>query len=284
MKLASIICNFAFNELEELKSYISVFKKQEFNNLYEIDDENTELVKLTQWIDVYPPYEVNKKLSLLLNVGTKAKILPSANEDEVLVTFLYKYNGWAFLGRVLQNVSKVFDSSDPEKVEFVINILNLLTKAVMDNSSDDAQTILKYMSAYTDDSDIVEVILRLFEQALHARKVDILESVVNFLTTSMPFLSFRIWPYLSKSSLLSNGGKEGLASIIFGAIEMVNGEYSFTVSLIKLADSLVQNCLTLQDDYPEKSKSAILDRIINHMILIFESFIHCRFNETYQKM
>lgn len=284
LKLASINGNFAFNELEELKSYISVFKKQEFNNLYEIDDENTELVKLTQWIDVYPPYEVNKKLSLLLNVGTKAKILPSANEDEVLVTFLYKYNGWAFLGRVLQNVSKVFDSSDPEKVEFVINILNLLTKAVMDNSSDDAQTILKYMSAYTDDSDIVEVILRLFEQALHARKVDILESVVNFLTTSMPFLSFRIWPYLSKSSLLSNGGKEGLASIIFGAIEMVNGEYSFTVSLIKLADSLVQNCLTLQDDYPEKSKSAILDRIINHMILIFESFIHCRFNETYQKM
>jgi len=154
----------------------------------------------------------------------------------------------------------------------------------LDNSPDDAQTILQYMSAYTDDSDIVEVILRLFEQALHARKVDILESIINFLTASMPFLSFRIWPYLSKSSLLSNGGKEGFASIIFGAIEMVNGDYKFTVSLIKLADSLVQNCLTLQDDYPEKSKSAILDRIIYHMILVFESFIHCRFNESYQKM
>ena len=43
---------------------------------------------------------------MVLSLGTKAKILPSANPDEVLVTFLYNYNGWAFLGRVLQNVSK----------------------------------------------------------------------------------------------------------------------------------------------------------------------------------
>lgn len=284
VKLASINGNFAFHEFKDLKSYISVFTKMEFNKLYQIDDENTDLVKLTQSIDVYPPYELNKKLSLVLNKGTKAKILPAANEDEILVTFLYKYNGWAFLGRILQNVSKVFDSSDNEKVEFVINIIDLLSKAVTDNSIDDAQKILNYMSAYTDDSDIVEVILRLFEQGLHARKVDILESVINFLTASMPFLSYRIWPYLSKSSLLSNGGKEGFASIIFGAIEMVNGDFKFTVSLIKLADSLVQNCLSLHDDYPEKSKSSILDRVINHMILIFESFIHCRFNESYQKM
>ena len=33
---------------------------------------------------------------MVLSLGTKAKILPSANPDEVLVTFLYNYNGWAF--------------------------------------------------------------------------------------------------------------------------------------------------------------------------------------------
>ena len=122
IQVASINGNFALHEFNDLKSYIQVFKKEEFNNMYQIDDQNTELVKTTKFIDVYPPFEANKKLSMVLSLGTKAKILPSANPDEVLVTFLYNYNGWAFLGRVLQNVSKIFNNSDSETMELVINI------------------------------------------------------------------------------------------------------------------------------------------------------------------
>ncbi|EGW31009.1 uncharacterized protein SPAPADRAFT_142824 [Spathaspora passalidarum NRRL Y-27907] len=285
IKLCSIHGNFALHEFNELLSYIQVFNKDEFVNMYQIDDENTELVKLTEWVDIYPPFEAsNKKLSMVLKSGTKAKILPASNPNEVLVTFLYKYNGWAFLGRVLQNISKLFNSADPTKVELVVDILNLINRVVLDNGIDEAKLVLESMSAYTDDSDILEVILRLLEQGLHSRNVDILVSVIELLTNVMPFLSYRIWPYLSKSVLFTQNGKEGFAATIFGAIEMVNGDYEFTIALIKMTESLVQNCLSLDQDYPEKSKSVILSKIVTHLINLFESFIYCRFNKSYQKM
>ncbi|KAK6459197.1 nucleoporin [Scheffersomyces xylosifermentans] len=284
LRIASINGSFAFHEFSELKSYIQLFKKDEFNRLYTIDDENTELVKLTEFIDVYPPYEYNKKLSLLLSQGTKAKILPTSNSDEVLVTFLYKYNGWALLGRVLQNVSKLFTGSDGDKVDVVVLIINSLTQVTIDCNIDQVKQVLEYMSAYTDDSDILEVILRLLEQGLHSRNVRVLEAVIELLSRLMPFLSYRIWPYLSKSSLLSHNGKEGLAANIFGAIEMVNSDYSFTVVLIRLTESLVQNCLSLDEDYPQKSKGIILSKFVNHLVSVFESFTHCRFNKAYQKL
>ena len=284
IQLASINGNFALHEFNDLKSYIQVFKKGEFDKMYQIDDQNTELVKTTQFIDVYPPFETNKKLSLVLSAGTKAKLLPSADPNEVLVTFLYNYNGWAFLGRVLQNVSKIFNNSDVVAIDLVLNILNLLNKVVLDNGIDDTKLVLEAMSAYTDDSDILEVILRLLEQGLHLRNVKILVAVVDLLTKLMPFLSYRIWPYLSKSALLATNGKEGLAAVIFGAVEMVNGDYSFTVSLIKLAEALTQNCLSLDQDYPKKSKSVIMRKFVGHLMDLFETFAYCRYEQPYEKL
>ena len=284
LKIASINGNFAFHEFNDLKSIIAKFTKKEFSQLYEIDDENPDLVKLSSAIDVYPPFEINKKLSFLLSAGTKAKILPAATDDEILVTFLYKYNGWAFLGRVLQNVSKIFNTADSEKVEVVVDILHLLTRVCMDSSVDDVKTVLEAMSVCTDDSDIVEVILRLLEQGLHSREVRVLEVVLDLLTQLFPFLSYRIWPFLAKSALLSRNGKEGFASIIFGAIEMVNGDYKFTVAFIKFIYATIENCLILSDDYPEKAKGIIMTKFIEHLLLVFESFVYCRFNKAYQKM
>jgi nuclear pore complex protein Nup188 len=284
LELASINGNFAYSEFSELKSYISVFKKEEFKKLYKLDDENTELVSLTEPVDLYPPYELNRKLSLLLEIDTKAKILPGGNNDEVLVMFLYNYSGWAFLGRVLQNISRLFSNSDQEKVDIAVQILRLLSKVVEDSTQENTQIALDSMSAYTDDSDILEVILRLLEQGLHSRNVVVSETVIKLLTQLMPFLSHRILPYLSKSSLLSSNGKDGFASTFFGAIEIVNGDYTFTISLIKLTNSLVQNCLTYNHGYPAKSKGAILSKFTKHLIYVFESFSHNKFNNAYQKM
>ncbi|CAK7892669.1 nucleoporin Nup188p [[Candida] anglica] len=285
LKLASINGNFALNEFRNLKSYMSLFQREEFTSISQIDDENTDLVKLTKLIDVYPPYENNKKLSLLLQEDTKAKVLPSAHENEVLVTFLYKYNGWAFLGRILQNVVKSFNNFETGKVEFIITLLELLTSVVRDNGNEeDTKEVLESMSLYIDDSDVLEVIFRLFEQNLHSRNIEVLVAVCNLLTELTPMLSHRIWPSLSKSALLSSDGKEGFAATIFGAIEMINGDYSFTISLIHLVSSLIENSISLDEEYNQRTKSILLTRWIDYLILIFESFAHCRFNNAYQKL
>jgi nuclear pore complex protein Nup188 len=284
LELASINGNFALQEISEFKSYMSLFKKDEFAQLYKFDDENSELVKLIEPIDLYPPFELNKKLSLLLGVDTKAKILPGGNNDQVLVSFLYKYNGWAFLGRVLQNISKLFSNSDQEKMQLTITIIKLMNKVVEDCDQENVREVLNSMSAYTDDSDILEVVLRLLEQGLHSRDVDVSEAILNLLTNLVPLFPQRILPYMSKSSLLSNNGKDGFASTFFGAIEIVNGEFRFTVALIKFTEALVQNFLGSNNDYPSKSKSIILTKFIKHLINVFESFSHNRFNRVFQKL
>lgn len=284
LKLASINGNFAFHEFAELRSYMSVFNKEEFGMLYDIDLENTDLIKLSKMIDVYPPFEINNKLSLVLKQETKGKIIASGQEDKVLVSFLYNYNGWAFLGRILQNLSKSFDITDDDKVQLLSDMLELLHKTTDQNSLEDISTVLEYMSAYTDDSDIVEVLFRLFEQGLHNRSVEILEILLQIFANLMPLLSNRIWPYMSKSSLLSINGKEAFLSILFGSIEMVRGDYSFTIALVKFVFSLAENCLAVQDDYPESLKAEILAKFIEHLLTVFEGYTNCKFNDGFQKL
>lgn len=284
INLAGVSGTFAFNEFNELKSYMSLFKKDEFEMLTEIDDENTELVKLSQMVDIYPPFEQNKKLSLLMGLGTKAKVIPAANEDEILATFLYKFNGWSFLGRVLQNLSKNFDSTDREKVDSIVDIISMLTKVVGEVSAEDSKHALTSMSAYTDDSDVLEVIFRLFEQSLHSRNIRMIESILNLLTQLVPIFSYRIWPAFSKSALLFDGTREGFATVIFGSIEMVNGDFRLTIALAKLTDALVYDCLTLDNAVPSKVKEAVLKKLVSHLIAVIESYAQCNFRSFQQKM
>lgn len=280
LKLASINGEFAFNEFKELKSYMYELPEFEFNQLSIIDDTNTELVKTTKLIDIYPPFEINKKLSLLMNYDTKAKILPSVRENFILATFLYRYNGFAFFGRVLQNLSNTFDANDNEKTTLIVSICELLTSILRDS---DGQ-ILDSLSAYTDNSDIVEVILRLLDQGLHSRSIKVSKTIIDLLYYLSPHISDRIWNYLSDSILLSDGGKEGFVSILFSAIEVVQGDYSFTISFIKLTEILAHDCLNLKPTTKIQTKSKVLSQCINHLILVFETFVHCKFNDSCQKM
>lgn len=284
LKLASINGNFALHEFEELKSYMAIFDKTEFGLMYDIDSENTDLVKTSQLINLYPPFEVNKKLSFLMNYDTRAKIVATSDDSKVLVTFLHKYNGWAFLGRILQNISKVFDVADEEKNTLLFDMLELLIVTAEQNTSESINVALEYMSAYIDDSDIVDVFFRLFEQGLHNRSVTLLEKLLRLFTVLVPVISHRIWPYLSTSSLLPSKGKEGFLSILFGSVEMVKGDYLFTTAVVKFVFSLSQNCVTLQSDYPLESKSDLYTKFIEHLLFVFESYSGCKFNDGFQKL
>lgn len=283
IKLTSINGSFALNEFKELRSYMKQYPVNEFQS-YVIDDENTELVKLTNSIDIYPPYEISKKLSLLLEPNTKAKILPGDNESSVSVAFLYNYNGIAFLGRVLQNLSIGFDPLDSEKVDLTVNIFELLTLILKDTSKEDGQYVLDTMSIYMDGSDIVEAILRLLDQSLHSRTVKLFKTVCDLLYYLNPLASDRIWSYLSNSILLSDGGKEGFVTTIFTSIEMVNGDFSFTLAFINLTEALAHASLQLKAKHSVAMKGKVLAKCINHLIFVFESFVHCRFNHSFQKL
>ncbi|GME85232.1 unnamed protein product [Ambrosiozyma monospora] len=106
ISLVSINANLAVEELTNLKSYMEIFKEDDFYYKYRIDDQNPDLVKLTQDIDILPPFEANGELSLLLKEGTSAQIFPSgsANSNQLIVAFLYEKSG--IINRNLQIVGQ----------------------------------------------------------------------------------------------------------------------------------------------------------------------------------
>lgn len=284
LNLAAVNGNFALHELTEIRLYIAVFDKASFSAKYDIDLDNTELVRITEPIDLFPPYETSNKLSMLVKPGTKAKIIPTADETKILVCFIHTVNGWAFVGRVLQNISRTFDIKDDDKMQTLFDLVDLLASASAEGSPDDLATVLEYMSAYTDDSDVVEVLFRLFEQGLHSRSTELLQKLLLVFSSLMPVISTRVWPYLTTSSLLSHRGKEGFVSILFGSIEMVRGDYTFTTELVKFVFALSENCLSVHDDYHVDSKSELLTRFIEHLLLVFETYNTCKFNDGFQKL
>lgn len=278
--LAAINGNFALHDFKELHSYMSILDQDAFSRNHEIDTDDTELVRILRPIDLYPPFELNNKLSLLLSSGTRAKIL-STIESKVVVTFLHDYNGWAFLGRIVENISKSF--GDESKLEVLSCTLDILVAAA-DSDASQVHQVLDYMSAYTDEEDILGVLFRLFEQSMHVRNVELLEKFLDVFSKLLPAIPARVWPFLATLSLLPNGGKEGFASILFGSIEMLRGDYLFTSSLIKFVFVLAENCLSLSSDYPKEAKSEILASFTEHLIMVFEHFSSCKFRAGVQRL
>lgn len=283
LAVASINGAFAAREFAELRSCVQVVDEKLVAQMYLIDDEDTLLMVLNGQVDIYPPFEAAKRLALLVGPGTKAKILPTTVPNHVLVTFLYKYDGWAFLGRILLNISRYFDASDTSKIEAAIQIISVLTAAAQDCETADVLAILDLMSTYADDFDALQVLFRLMEQGLYSRQIELGEQILKLLTALVPSSSKRIWSYLSDSSLLSNPKKQGLAAVLFGTIEMTRGDYSFTVALTKLVDALIMHPLTFTAICLDAVKLTVLSKLTAHICQVHDAFVHCFFKETQQK-
>lgn len=283
LNFAAINGLFAFDELKNLKSFMYSFDSNHIITNYEIDSDNTDLIKLTSSVDIYPPFEGKNKLSLYMEAGTKAKVIDIGDSNQNLVMFLHEYNGWAFLGRVIENISKSFEVSSDEKITVLTDAFTLISRVCEQVGPNEISTLIDYMSAFSDESDMVDVIFRILEQAMHGRFVDLSEKVLSVLRALVRVIPQRIWAYLSTSSLLANGGKEGLITILFSSVESKRGTYGFTIALVKFVSALAENCLSTSTDYPEVSKSEILAAFTRHLSFVLENCVNCKFHDGLQK-
>ena len=274
---------FAYEELKMMKSYMCEFPSNTITN-YEIDSDNTDLIKITSSLDVYPPYESKNKLSFYLQEGTKAKVINIDQSSNSVVMFLHNYNGWAFLGRVIENVLKSFDSSCDEKILIVCDTMSVIERVCEQRSAPKIRNIFEYMSLYTDDSDFVDILFRMLEQSMHNRCLDLSEKVLRIMVHLMPIIPQRIWSYLSASTLLPANGKEGLISVFFGSIESKRGLFNFTLALVKFVAALADNCLSETNDYSESAKGEILAGFVKHLNFVLESSVNCKFADGRQKL
>lgn len=305
INICSSNIEFATFHLSELDTYTS---RLQLGNLdYDLIDEDlseqegnklminkvttnaSDLIVLKKEVLLHPPLVSDENIVLSIPEDTKAKILQAGTttEDSLLV-FLYKYNGWSLIGSVLKNLCDAYVKDverDAEKYQtMIISIIELISKVVGSEVPIEKSTeVLQYLSNNIENEDIVSVAFKIFEAALRKRDYTVACVCCEFTNSLVPNYPHFVWSYLARSDLLDRHGKTGLASTILGILELSSGSYKFTINLSKLANSLVEESLLLGTNMPSKTKERILNKIISHLLNIYESYRFWKFEDIYER-
>ncbi|GAV55943.1 hypothetical protein ZYGR_0AZ01150 [Zygosaccharomyces rouxii] len=283
---------FANFEWKELNTYTTKFKLGELD--YDIVDDDTtapnmDLIVLKKEALLKPYFKVDEKALISIPEDTKGKILPTprSGDDDVIV-FLYNYNGWSLLGFVLQNICDAYlansDGLDDSTEYLMVSILDLVSNMFSKKTSyERSLEIMQHLSSYTRENDIVPVIFKIFEHSLHKRNYRVLCICSNFVLSLFSNFPQFVWSHWARSDLLDRNGKTGMAEVVLGSIELPLGKYDFTISLIKLANEMVTDAVSLKTDFPLKTKRDMLDKLITHLIDVYESYQFWRYTDVIQR-
>lgn len=274
IRTLSINGAFAHDELSKLSTYMHTVSSQ---NLDYDNDTDSDTIVLKNGLYVKPPYEQNKDVLLFLPSLTRGKLVPTADPKTEAAIFQYNYNGWALLGRIIQNIAGA-----PEDEELLVTIIELLTITLSSLDYDTSIEVLESLSSFIDNSDILEIILKLFEQSLHQRNTTIVTKVTELFIALVPNFPQVVWSHLVRSDLLEHGGRGGLISTILGSVETVHGNYDFTISLLKLLNELVLFSISTPEEL-NTQKNEVIPKFTSHAIQVFESFMYWNYTESYQK-
>ncbi|QLL34703.1 hypothetical protein HG536_0H00780 [Torulaspora globosa] len=289
INLTTVHPQFANFEWKSLSTYAVKSKLAAFN--YDISDggEAADLIVLKEETYVKPPLEFDKNVYLPLPEDTKGKILPVApSSDEEVIVFIYEYSGWALLGRVLQNICELYVRNDRKLKthtrDIMISIIELTTQIVSPATPfERSMEIIEYLSASVTEGDIVSVILRILDHSLHKRNYEVASICSEFLFSLFPNYPHFVWSHIARSDLLDRYGKTGLASTILGSVELATGKYDFTLSLVKLADEMASESISLESGFSSRTKKDILEKLTNYLIDIFESYQYWKYANVLQR-
>ncbi|AGO12623.1 AaceriAER284Wp [[Ashbya] aceris (nom. inval.)] len=293
INLTSIHPEFAHFEWKELPTYAQKLKLNDIDYDLSVDDDNrvesTDLIVLKNELLVKPPMEFEENVLLPIAKDTKGQIIPSAAGDEDIVVFLYKYSGWALIGRILQNICETYrDTCDPMTARLrqylLVSILDLISSIVdADTPLERSTEILQHISGYVTEDDIFSLIFKTFEQALHSRDMEVLVPCLKLFSSMVTNFPHIVWSHLSRSDLIDRHGKAGMVTTLIGALELPNGEYLFTIAFIKLADELVSESLHVETAFPERMKRELLGRIVKQLLHVYESYQYWKYSNINQR-
>lgn len=292
LNISAVHVQFANFEWNDINTYTGKFKLGELDYDIVDDTENSvdlDLIVLKKETFVKPPLEFDQNILMPIPEDTRGKILPTpATSDEDVIVFLYKYNGWSLLGRILQNICEKYVANASELDEptrkVMISIIELVSNAVSTKTPMERSTeILQHLSGYVTDEDIVSVVFRIFEHSMHRRNYEVISICSEFLSSLFANFPHFVWSHLARSDLLNRYGKTGLASTILGSIELSSGRYDFTISLIKLANDMVIESLELEAEFPPRTKTDLLDKLIAHLLDVSESYQFWKYADVMQR-
>lgn len=273
LRILSMNGGYAHSQLSNMCTYMCVGTS---GIGYKSDLESDKII-LTSELFNNPPYEQSPDVLLQVQVGTEGRLLPTADQNTEAVILNYNYNGWSLVGRILQNI---IPSSDHE--DLLLTILELISNSLAVADIDSTSEILENLSSYLDDSDILDVLLKLFETALHQRNVLLSTKLVDILIALVDTYPQIVWSHLVRSDLLEHGGRGGLIGTILGSVETITGNYEFTINCLRLFNKLITSSVLCSDGL-DSHRVEVIPKFTTHASQVFESFMYWSFKYEYQK-
>ncbi|CAI8494941.1 unnamed protein product [Pichia kudriavzevii] len=284
LEIISINSNLAVEELRSLPSYMCEVNSSTFNQVYEINDQQPELIKLTADIEVDLPFEDNKNASLLVKRGSNAQIV-STKGGKHLVLFIYEYNGWSLLGRILKTLTSRISSDRPDMRITRNTILKNLSYILEDLDPKLVNLIFKAMDTFVGDEDTISLVFRICDQALLLSDPELLcECFKLFDILCHNGYAYRIWSYIYKSDVFSFKITGGLAYDTLEKAEIPSESYCFTRALLKLGNTLVGLSLLDDESINRHLKAQVVNYYTDFSIKILENFTSWKYSDEAEKI
>ncbi|AOW07135.1 nucleoporin subcomplex protein binding to Pom34-domain-containing protein [Yarrowia lipolytica] len=232
---------------------------------YTFSETDTNIVTLTGGVPVFPEF--------VIPPGTSGTLVPGDNIPP-LVMWATEFNGWAYLGKLLSQLSG----------RTAALIIKLMRKVISKVDAEVADELLRSASMW--EEDIVEVIAKHLVDAYANQHIFVATESVKFFTALCRIQPDRIWPFLSRAGILAQNGRPGFAAMVLGSTEIVNGEYSLTLALLDLADTLVENAVasSIDSKVSAKVQSDVLHKLTRHYIDVFESCSYWKYVNKDQRV
>lgn len=241
--------------LETLSSFVEFVNPED---LLQGPDDSVEMANDTT---VFPARASDNRGGVTLPKGSTGTLVNSNTAYGSLVMWNIEYNGWAMIGRVIENaiLSKVWDSTAISSFYLVIATLRVLPKNKLDS-------YLAMLSAALERGDFLQMISLHLESLLgfDYANVDTVGLMLKFYTALAKLWPEKVWEILKVSNLLESHGRGGYIFDVVGAVEVFRKDYSFTLVIIDMVKVIAKN--------PKDER--VMCQLTGFLLDVFESFVY----------
>ncbi|KAK9241451.1 nucleoporin subcomplex protein binding to Pom34-domain-containing protein [Lipomyces kononenkoae] len=247
---------------------------------YDVSPDDPQDVYLLSDLCVYAPREEDGEGGFYVPKGHHGRIIPNES-NTFCVQWRYEYDGWSFLGRVLEHAATV--SPTDVIVEEIISLISTTLQSVDNYTAMDMLESLCTKLRLEDD--VINIIGKVLMNAMQRKNVNVSVAAIDFFTALIPVLPHKVWEFLSNSNLLDrNGG--GMATFILSSVEIISGDYRFTLGVIQLVNVLVKDAVigkfsTLIE--PDLRMNVLL-QFARHLSYIYESFAYWKYENLSHRL
>ncbi|KAL4786350.1 nucleoporin subcomplex protein binding to Pom34-domain-containing protein [Aspergillus varians] len=260
------------NELENMESFTQIIPDnfQGYETIRE--DEDANFVSLNEPLPMIesalPRQPQNQHMANNALIVTGSSELPSSTVGQVIsesrpavVMWQHRYSCLSYLGSWLEEWNDNGGFSEDFGDDCVAETIWLFADLILTTTNNQARKIndsaakgiLEMASdGLSRQSDIVSLVFDIFERNLQnvsARTgsegvVDSTIACLHFIRALITVLPSRVWPLLSRSSLLGVDGKGGMMTAIISSTEVTSGEYPFLMASVRLFEAVANDAIS----------------------------------------